>query len=75
MKYISPENYWGRKYPDPIPPPELSLELNYETLPSEDNNQMEESRPSTGIHKLKRICKKYICDCRRPSSDEEHKMK
>jgi len=57
---MSPESYWGRKYPDPIPPPELSLELYYE-----DSNHVKESCPSSVIHKAIRIFKKYICDCRR----------
>ena len=71
---MSAEDYWGRNYPDPIPPPELILELDYETLSSEDIDYMNKSCPSMVIQELIRIYKKYTCNCKRLHNEEEYKM-
>ena len=74
MEYISPEDYWGRRYPDPIPPPELFLESDNEIRSSEDIDSVKKSCLSKIIQELIRILNKYTCDCRRTHTDLEHKM-
>ena len=74
MEYISPEDYWGRRYPDPIPPPELFLELDNEIRSSKDIDSVKKSCSSKIIQGLFRIFRIHTCDCRRTHPEGVNKM-